>query len=93
MAWGKGLRKVICEFDSIEVVHFLHLDVILESIPFKDLLLEIRNLMQKNWDIQLVHVLREANSVADRLAKGAVAMADDYTFWDSPPADVLPFLV
>ncbi|KAJ1397070.1 Ribonuclease H-like superfamily [Sesbania bispinosa] len=51
MAWGKGLRKVICESGSIEVVHLLHLDVILESIPFKDLLLEIRNLMQKNLDV------------------------------------------
>ncbi|KAJ1437578.1 Ribonuclease H domain [Sesbania bispinosa] len=92
MAWDKGLCKVLCESDSPEVVHLLHLELIPESTPYKDLLLEIRNLLQKNWDVSLAHVVRETNYVADFLTKDVVAMAEDYTLWDAPPLGALPLL-
>ncbi|KAJ1377886.1 Reverse transcriptase-like [Sesbania bispinosa] len=76
----------------LRVVHLLHLELIPESAPDKDLLLEIRNMLQKNWDVSLAHVLREANSVTDYLAKGVVAMAKDFTLWDAPPLGALPLL-
>ncbi|KAJ1414572.1 hypothetical protein SESBI_18822 [Sesbania bispinosa] len=45
-------------------------------------------MLQNNWDVSLAHVLREANSVADYLAKDVVAI----TLWDATPLGALPLL-
>ncbi|KAJ1388415.1 Reverse transcriptase-like [Sesbania bispinosa] len=88
----RGLCKVLCESDSLEAIHLLHLEIIPKSAPYKDLLMDIRTLLQSNWDVSLANVIREANSVVDFLAKGAITMANDITLWDTPPLESLPLL-
>ncbi|KAK8531742.1 hypothetical protein V6N12_053205 [Hibiscus sabdariffa] len=56
------------------------------------LLLHIRLLLQRNWEVHVVHVLRSANSVADRIAKLATPGPTCVTYLANPPPSIEPIL-
>ncbi|KAJ1418945.1 putative ribonuclease H protein [Sesbania bispinosa] len=58
-----------------------------------DLLLEIRSLLQRSWNVQICSILREANLVADSLAKLGRFNVNDLEVWDSPPAGISQMLL
>ncbi|XP_020205922.1 uncharacterized protein LOC109791080 [Cajanus cajan] len=70
LAWSLGYRKVVCESDCLEAVeaitHFTLASMASPSV--RDLLIDIRLLLSRTWQTQLLCIPREANTVADRLA-------------------------
>ncbi|KAL4325308.1 hypothetical protein GQ457_11G022240 [Hibiscus cannabinus] len=62
-AWQRGFRKVILELDNMQVVLILSG----ESSALGDnlLVVQIKELFVRQWDIRVRHIVREANKVAD----------------------------
>lgn len=67
LAWDRGFRKVILESDSQLVVNMLS-KPIATCHPLSSLVLQYNGFLRWNWSIQIHHVFREANFVADSLA-------------------------
>ncbi|KAJ1399723.1 Ribonuclease H domain [Sesbania bispinosa] len=66
-AWMKGCRNMIVESDALEVVNVFQ-EI---TIPFHKhlgVIQSIRDYTQRNWNLRIKHVFREANQVADLLA-------------------------
>ncbi|KAJ1421079.1 Ribonuclease H-like superfamily [Sesbania bispinosa] len=63
-AWENSFQKLICETDSLEVIHLITNYSEAMQSPFHDTLR-----LDRDWDVCVKHVFREANLVADRLAK------------------------
>ena len=57
------------------------------------ILADISKILQRQWVVQVTHVLREANSSADVLAKIGTEQQDVLKLWHDPPNDVLPSLL
>ncbi|CAI0467081.1 unnamed protein product [Linum tenue] len=66
MAWEEGSRKVILQTDSTTAINLLK-DADCHN-PHYTLIAAIRELLARDWEIELVHVFREGNYVADYLA-------------------------
>lgn len=68
-AWEGGFRRVFLETDSQDVVsallHKNHDHLHMHASVVK----EIVELMNLNWNVKINHIFREANVVADKLAK------------------------
>ncbi|KAJ1379593.1 hypothetical protein SESBI_46759 [Sesbania bispinosa] len=58
----------------------------------KSSVLEIRDLLSRPWDVRLVHVLREANCLADHMSRLTNYRDGRVQLWDTPPHDALIFL-
>ncbi|KAJ1402411.1 Ribonuclease H-like superfamily [Sesbania bispinosa] len=69
LAWDMGIAKLICETHSLAVIHLLECRTSPARIPFLRILIDIKSYLDKDWDVQLCLILREANLVADFLAK------------------------
>ncbi|KAJ1417617.1 Ribonuclease H domain [Sesbania bispinosa] len=92
-AWNIGYRRILCESDSLEVVHLLSCQILPTSAPHQNTLREINDLLNRNWDVNIKHIMREANLVADNLAKtGSAEDSLSTIFWSSPPAHILSLL-
>jgi ribonuclease HI len=64
IAWNHGFRKVICESDSQKALKLIQVGVPFTHsyAPSVDY---IRSLIHKEWQLVLVHTLRERNAGAD----------------------------
>ncbi|KAJ1376166.1 Ribonuclease H domain [Sesbania bispinosa] len=92
-AWNIGYRRILCESDSLEVVHLLSCQILPTSAPHQNTLRETNDLLNRNWDVNIKHIMREANLVADNLAKtGSAEDSLSTIFWSSPPAHILSLL-
>ncbi|KAJ1383120.1 Ribonuclease H domain [Sesbania bispinosa] len=92
-AWEKGWRKIVLESDAQEVVHVLQGITSLGCHNHFELIKEVFNLLQREWVVQLQHIYRDANKLADCLArKGSHSLAQ-VQWWDDPSPDVATFLL
>ncbi|CAN1762528.1 Putative ribonuclease H protein At1g65750 [Linum perenne] len=66
-AWSLGARKVILQLDSLAAVNAI-LGPPTEDLRHSHTLLGIDGLRQRDWQVSVHHVFREANQVADLLA-------------------------
>lgn len=92
MAWDCGQRMVICETYCKEIVNTVQGN----GIHFHELatkFLEIRSLLDRDWYIQLTHIPRSANDVADCLAGLGAASIYALTRLEVPPQEVNLILV
>lgn len=68
LAWDMGFRIVECQSDSLHAVDL----VLAPPAPrhlYAALLMDIRDLLARAWNVKLVHTLQEGNVCADFLAK------------------------
>ncbi|KAL4343058.1 hypothetical protein AHAS_Ahas11G0040400 [Arachis hypogaea] len=95
-AWEAGLKLVVCETDCASAfelvtswqVSLWHLE--------KEVIQQIFDLkLRRDWDIRFELIPREANVVADRLAKmgSGGSGADEVHLWHQPPEVVCPLLL
>ena len=63
MTWDKGFRKVVSEFDSRVVVGVIKGDAVRVDRNY-NLIMQIRELLDRDWEVKIFHVYREANCVA-----------------------------
>ncbi|KAF7830019.1 reverse transcriptase [Senna tora] len=91
MAWELGLRKVVIELDSLCAHQLIHAQV-QELHPCATLVTAIHQLMTRNWDVHIHHVLRDANQVADFFAGCASHATLNLMKFDHPPTDAVHLL-
>ncbi|CAL1395909.1 unnamed protein product [Linum trigynum] len=91
LGWNLGYRAIIIETDSQLAIQLvknrkdpLH--------PYAALLTAIRRKISQDWVVNLVHVYREGNRVADWLSKHSLVYPYGMHELDSPPQELLPLL-
>lgn len=84
LALDNGYNQIIIESDSKEAVDYLRRGII-TSCAFSTLLSDIFRLMSVMEDIKIVHVYREANKVADALAKWGLNQETPTHYFDVVP--------
>jgi ribonuclease HI len=91
VAWDQGYRNIICYSDST-----LSLQLIGGKVNpwhhYASILANISDLVKRNWSICFGHTKREANSVADLLAKTGAAGTSNWTEMRTPPPAAIPLL-
>jgi len=94
LAWSKGFRKIILKSDSSLAVDLITKNKIVIDKNY-NLIMQARELLAKEWDIQVLHVYREANSMADWLANYGLTRSffDRFSiYFNDPPAGLYCFL-
>lgn len=82
---------MLCEVDCLEIVEVLRDDVFHFHALASDFL-EINQLLQRQWSVQLQHVSRSANEVADCLAGLGLSQQCDFLRLEDPPPQLDPIL-
>ncbi|CAL1375198.1 unnamed protein product [Linum trigynum] len=65
-AWRLGYRKVVAQVDSMVIIQLIK--EARNCHPHFTLINEVRGLLGRDWEVDLQHVFREGNVVADYLA-------------------------
>lgn len=87
LAWKHGFRQVIGKLYAKVVIDLIKFaDVNLH--PLGALILDVRELLQRDWNCSLTHTLREGNTCADALAKAGCHMVTDFELIEEPTGDV-----
>ncbi|KAJ1401975.1 Ribonuclease H domain [Sesbania bispinosa] len=71
--WTEGNRCIMCETDSLEVINLLSKDIVTHRSQINEILRDINALRNRHWELQVKHVVREANMLANALAKEGAA--------------------
>uniref|UniRef100_A0A6N2L8Y9 RNase H type-1 domain-containing protein n=1 Tax=Salix viminalis TaxID=40686 RepID=A0A6N2L8Y9_SALVM len=66
LTWEKGFRKVILESDSKVVVGIINEDNMKVDRNY-NLVMQIKDMLGRDWEVRTIHIYREANCVADWL--------------------------
>lgn len=92
LMWDVNMRSAVCEVDCIELVQAL-VDERYQFHAMASDLLDIRLLLDRDWDVELMHISRDANEVADYLAGLGSGLQCTYTCLEAPPPQLCPILV
>ncbi|KAF7821084.1 Ribonuclease H-like protein [Senna tora] len=84
-ARDRGYKKVMLESNSSFVIKLIQ-DVSFTTHPLKRLILSIRNFLKKDWQVELIHTLREGNYVALSLAVHAHSLPLGLNWFNSTPS-------
>ncbi|XP_061358638.1 uncharacterized protein LOC133302833 [Gastrolobium bilobum] len=84
-AWVQGYQQLIIEVDSMDAYNVI-LQGCVEAHPCHMLMLRIKEMMGRSWQVNVLHVYRECNRVADWLARHAHRL-DWNTIWYREPPD------
>ncbi|KAF7807156.1 ribonuclease H [Senna tora] len=91
LAWEIGARKVVIEVDSL-LAHQLIYGQVPDLHPCASLVANIHHLIARNWAVEISHVLREANKVADAMAGCAPGGSLELVRFNHPPSGVVHLL-
>ncbi|XP_016168284.1 uncharacterized protein LOC107610797 [Arachis ipaensis] len=84
LAWENGFREVIYKTDCLEALFLVNQRMLGKDIPKWDLAKHIQEVMNWNWRVSILLIQRNANSVADCMAKAAASDADIHSNWSQP---------
>ncbi|KAL4295874.1 hypothetical protein GQ457_12G003750 [Hibiscus cannabinus] len=89
-SWDLGYRCLRLETDNLEATEIINST----SSAFEDSLLlhDIKGFMSRDWRVQLRHIPRSENSVADKLARMSMGAPIGETLFARPPLKVIPLL-
>ncbi|XP_057443884.1 uncharacterized protein LOC130736046 [Lotus japonicus] len=94
LAWGHGIRKLVCETDCQDLNEVL---VDMSRVNRHDhaaVLKDIKELMERNWRITLAWTQRECNTAADWLARqGALSLIPGVIELNYPPPELAIILL
>ncbi|TKY46549.1 Beta-D-glucosidase protein [Spatholobus suberectus] len=63
-AWDRGMRHIVCQMDGLHIVDIINAGVCPTHHPHASFVLRALELFSWDWTCVLVHIRREANSVA-----------------------------
>jgi ribonuclease HI len=99
LASDRGHQRIILEGDSqiiirlaTKIIHGSNPEKISPSWRLHRLLTEFKHHLQPHLTITTMHVKRNANKVADRLATEAVDQKEDHISWEGPGSPAPPVL-
>ncbi|KAJ1403895.1 Reverse transcriptase-like [Sesbania bispinosa] len=67
MAQSFNLNHLICESDALEVVNSVLGSADLSFHPHAMVVLQVHSLPNHDWDVNVLHIARESNTVANTL--------------------------
>ena len=67
LTWEKRFRKIILETNSKVVVEIINGDIVGVDRNY-NLVMQIKDMLGRDWEVRLFHVYKEINCVADWLA-------------------------
>ena len=67
LTWDKGFRKVILESDSSVAIGLINGNRVSMDRNY-NIIMQIKDILGRDWEVKTLHVYREANSVVDWLA-------------------------
>ncbi|KAK8705488.1 hypothetical protein V6N13_049090 [Hibiscus sabdariffa] len=88
--WNMGCRRVQAELDSAIAVRLLQRKE--NAGMHLCLLLHIFQLIDRDWIVEISHLVQTANQVADGMAKLGRSAATGCRVFEAPPADVIALL-
>jgi ribonuclease HI len=91
VAWDQGHRHLVCYSDSTLALQLISTEVNSWHL-FAPIINNIKELMARDWNLQLIHTWREANATADFLAKMGANSNEAWHEFLVPPDGVLPCL-
>lgn len=85
LAWSLGMKHLICESDSLDIVKALNNPTFTYCHSFTGVVKEVLELLRMYWNVKVQHVFREANVCADHFTK--LGARSDYLLklWSSSP--------
>ena len=92
LAWDAGIKRLLVEVDSLCVSQMISKQVIVPNV-FYALVVAVRNLLSRNWQVSLSHIFREANSAADFMASMAYSVPYGVHVFNSPPVGIYSFIL
>ncbi|KAL9444513.1 hypothetical protein AB3S75_017659 [Citrus x aurantiifolia] len=84
LAWDAGIKYLLVEVDSLCVAQMIFKQVVMPNVSYA-LVAAVRDLFNRNWQVSLSHIFREANSVADFMANMAHSLPHGIHLFTSPP--------
>ena len=87
ISYNMGHRNVILETDSTCVYHLVMYGVP-ETHTYSSLVYAVRNLIRKDWNVEINHSFREANRYANSLAKYGHRIPIGISFFDRAPTSI-----
>ncbi|PKI72053.1 hypothetical protein CRG98_007548 [Punica granatum] len=91
-AWDLGLRRIILKVDS-KVVKLMITRPSPTAASTELLVNDIRELLVRDWQVQICHTYREGNACADWMGWSATRLSPRSHFYAHPPSGVLPLLL
>lgn len=87
-AWDMGIRKVVLLTDCLDAWRLCR-EGCTELHMQRSLVLEIRSLVERSWQVEIRHIPRNLNLVADNLAKRALNMELGFYLVDRLDTDLV----
>ncbi|MED6139507.1 hypothetical protein PIB30_084480 [Stylosanthes scabra] len=84
--------EVICETDSLEAFLITQSSNMVMNQDTRDLQAKIIDILHWDWTVRIQLIQREANSVADSIAKEAALLQHDYVEWLVPQPSLVSLI-
>ncbi|KAL6564685.1 hypothetical protein OROMI_016135 [Orobanche minor] len=91
MARGLGFSKIELQVDSKDVMASIS-NHMADSFDDRGLFRRVKQVLEQEWQVNISHVYREANSMADCLASMGCEPSDEFCIYHHPPDFILQFL-
>lgn len=91
IAWDEGIRRLTCYSDSQTTI-LLRTTPVSVTHVYAALAWTIQELLARDWEVTLLHTLREANASADVLAKMGASQRERLQIITAPPAAMGTYL-
>ncbi|KAL9417260.1 hypothetical protein AB3S75_040274 [Citrus x aurantiifolia] len=92
LAWEAGIKCLLAEVDSLCVTQLISKRVVVPN-EFYSVVVAIRELISRNWQVVITHIYREANSAADFMANMAHTYPQGLHLFSSPPVGIFSIIV
>ncbi|KAJ1400827.1 Ribonuclease H domain [Sesbania bispinosa] len=86
--WILNFRNVKCMLDSLHALSLIQGEVPF-SHQYATLIYKVKDLIARDWNVELLHVFREGNQPADMLTKKGVKELSSFVLLHDPPSDLL----
>ncbi|KAH9718348.1 putative ribonuclease H protein [Citrus sinensis] len=91
LAWNVGIRHLLVEVDNLCVTQMISQQVVVPNVSYA-LVVAIRDFLNRNWQINISHIYREANSAADFMANMAHLVPHGLQLFSNPPVGIYSIL-
>ena len=93
LAWDMGFKFIHLELDSMTVLNWLIEKTANFPTNIMPLILDCRNLLDRDWEVRVLHVYRETNACADALAKRGTHQHHALSVYSSCPSFVYVYYI